>query len=263
MVATIHDVSREGQGQWMTNRFRRLFDIAETLLYRLPYQQIIAVSQSTADALVSRWHVDADRIRVVPNGISLPTGEDLAIEHPREIDLVFAGRFVPTKNIEDLIEVVSMCHDAGAARRALLIGDGPLFGAMVEKTRALGLSGVIEFCGRKTNAEVLELLRRAKVFFHASSREGFPVVMVEAMAHGLPVVAYRVPGVVDVIEHGATGLLVTERDTRALATACMKLLASSESRAVMTKNARRVVDESLTISKMADRILDAYAAGRS
>ena len=52
MVATIHDVSRGGDGQWMSNRFRRLIGLAETVLYRIPYAKIIAVSQSAADALV-------------------------------------------------------------------------------------------------------------------------------------------------------------------------------------------------------------------
>ena len=52
MVATIHDVSRGGDGQWMSVRFRPLIGLAETVLYRIPYAKIIAVSQSAADALV-------------------------------------------------------------------------------------------------------------------------------------------------------------------------------------------------------------------
>ena len=262
MVATIHDVSRSGSGhdgQWMTNRFRRLIGLAETVLYRIPYGRIIAVSQSTADALVNRWGVPAARVHVVRNGIALPSETAASPAPPRDIDLIYAGRFVPTKNIGDLIEVVRTLHAAGVVRRAALVGEGPLRDEMAAKARAAGLANVIEFTGRKGNAEVLDLLRRGKVFFHASSREGFPVVMVEAMACGLPVVAYRIPGVVDVIDDGVTGVLVEEHDTAAHAAACRRLLEDAAERERLARAGRETVVESLTLATMTDRVVRVYA----
>jgi glycosyltransferase involved in cell wall biosynthesis len=261
MVATIHDVSRSGSGhdgQWMTNRFRWLIGLAETVLYRIPYGRIIAVSQSTADALVKRWGVPASRVHVVPNGIELPPEPVAGAAPPRDIDLIYAGRFVPTKNIGDLIDVVSRLHAAGAVSRVALVGEGPLWDEMVAKARAAGLADVIEFTGRKGNAEVLDLLRLGKVFFHASSREGFPVVMVEAMACGLPVVAYRIPGVVDVIDDGVTGVLVPERDIAAHAAACRRLLEDNAERQRLAKAGRERVVESLTLATMTDRVEAVY-----
>ena len=262
MVATIHDVSRSGSGhdgQWMTNRFRRLIGLAETVLYRIPYGRIIAVSQSTADALVNRWGVPAARVHVVRNGIELPSETAASPAPPRDIDLIYAGRFVPTKNIGDLIEVVRTLHAAGVVGRAARVGEGPLRDEMAAKARAAGLADVIEFTGRKGNAEVLDLLRRGKVFFHASSREGFPVVMVEAMACGLPVVAYRIPGVVDVIDDGVTGVLVEEHDTAAHAAACRRLLEDAAERERLARAGRETVVESLTLATMTDRVVRVYA----
>jgi|GEM_PF-452296 len=261
MVATIHDVSRGGDGQWMSNRFRRLIGLAETVLYRIPYPQIIAVSQSTADALVQRWGVAARRVHVVPNGIELPPQPGPSDAPARDIDLIYAGRFVPTKNIEDLIEVVRILHAAGAVGRVALVGEGPLWDEMVGRSRAAGLADVIDFTGRKSNADVLEVLHRAKVFFHASSREGFPVVMVEAMACGLPVVAYRIPGVVDVIEDGETGTLVAERDTTAHATECLRLLKDSTVRQSMSRAGRDHCKRDLTLEQMAADIERIYSRG--
>jgi len=258
MVATIHDVSRGGDGQWMSNRFRRLIGLAETVLYRIPYPKIIAVSQSTADALVHRWGVAARRVHVVPNGIELPLEAAPGEGPARDVDLIYAGRFVPTKNIEDLIEVVRQLHDRGVVGRAMLVGEGPLWETMVARAREAGLADVIEFPGRKTNAEVLELLHRAKVFFHASSREGFPVVMVEAMACGLPVVAYRIPGVVDVIEDGETGTLVAERDTTALARECQRFLEDPERRQSISRAGRDRCERSLTIEQMVEAVEAIY-----
>ena len=258
MVATIHDVSRGGDGQWMSNRFRRLIGLAETVLYRIPYPQIIAVSQSTADALVQRWGVAARRVQVVPNGIELPPEAAPGEGPARDVDLIYAGRFVPTKNIEDLIEVVRQLHGKGVVGRAMLVGEGPQWETMVARAREAGLADVIEFPGRKSNAEVLEILRRGKVFFHASSREGFPVVMVEAMACGLPVVAYRIPGVVDAIQDRLTGVLVTERDTVSHAAACRQLLEDAPERERLATSGRKQVVQSLTIQAMTDRVEAVY-----
>jgi glycosyltransferase involved in cell wall biosynthesis len=258
MVATIHDVSRGSDGQWLTNRFRRLTRITETLLYRIPYRHIIAVSESTAIALVERHGVSRSRIRIIPNGIELPERASVASDS-KDIDLIFAGRFVPTKNIEDLIEITRISHAAGAARKAILVGDGPLHKPMLERIQLAGLADVIQCPGRKDNAEVLGLLARAKVFFHASSREGFPVVMVEAMACELPVVAYDVPGVVDVIENNVTGILVPERDVQAHAKACIDLLSSNDRRSSLAAAGREMTVQMLSSTKMADRILDVYS----
>jgi glycosyltransferase involved in cell wall biosynthesis len=260
MVATIHDVSRANSGQWMNDRYLRLTSLAERLLYRLPYRRIIAVSESTASALVSRWAVKRQRICVIPNGVELPLNGQAARSSPRHIDLIFAGRFVPTKNIEDLLEVVRLCRESGLLRRAMLVGDGPLLDTMVRHAKEAALLDVVEFPGRKDNAEVLDLLQSAKVFFHASSREGFPVVMLEALACGTPVVAYEVPGVTDVIDNGITGVLVSERDTAAHARACAELLASNERRAEMGAAGIKAISQALTVATMTDRVLDAYRA---
>jgi L-malate glycosyltransferase len=263
MVATIHDVSRSGSGhdgQWMTNRCRSIIGLAETVLYRIPYGRIIAVSQSTADALVRRWGVPASRVHVVPNGIELPPEPADGVAPPRDIDLIYAGRFVPTKNIGDLIDIVARLHAARVVSRVALVGEGPLWDEMVAKARAAGLADVIEFTGRKGNAEVLDLLRRSRVFFHASSREGFPVVMVEAMACGLPVVAYRIPGVVDVIDDGVTGVLVNERDTAAHAAACRRFLEDATERERLAVAGRKRVVTSLTLATMTDRVGAVYAS---
>ena len=257
MTATIHDVSRGRDGQWMSNSFGRLIALAEALLYRLPYPNIIAVSRSTADALVARWGVKRKRIHVIPNGLEM-----VSVDKPlcdRDIDLMYAGRFVQTKNIQDLIAIADICFKAGAIRKVVLVGDGPLLETMKTRVKNMGLSDVIEFAGQRSNLEVLELLRRAKLFFHTSSREGFPVVMIEAMTCQTPIVAYNIPGVVDVIEHEKTGLLVAERDTSQHAQACMALLASDAKRLAMGTEGRTRVAESLTIEKMTDRVLQVYA----
>ena len=84
------------------------------------------------------------------------------------------------------------------------------------------------------------------------------MVMVEAMACGLPVVAYRIPGVVDVIDDGVTGLLVEEHDTAAHAAACRRLLEDAAQRERLATAGRERVVESLTLATMTDRVEAIY-----
>jgi len=255
MIATIHDVSRSNKGQWLSTRFNWLIRSIETVLYRIPYRRIVTVSKSTADALICQWNVNRDRICVIENGIELPS---FALPgNERDIDLIFAGRFVPTKNINELVDISRICHNAGVANKVLLVGEGPLIEPIKTQISDQKMDNVIQLIGRRNNGEVLNLLKRSKIFFHASSREGFPVVMVEAMACETPIVAYAVPGVIDAVDD-RTGLLVDEHDTHAHAEACIKLLKCAASREEMGKAGRAKVLESLTLHHMVDRIVVLY-----
>lgn len=256
VVAMIHDVSRGESGQWMSNRGRRLISLAETILYRLPYDRIIS-HDSTKHALVNRWRVPAGRIRTVNNGIDLER-----IPHQdntkRDIDILFAGRIVPTKNTDDLLEVIAKCRAARPNLTARIIGDGPLLPQMREHAKRLNLDGCVEFTGAVDNEQVLDALRRAKLFVHTSSREGFPVVLVEAMASGAAIVATRIPGTIDVVDEETTGLLVDEHDIAAMATRVVALLDDDVFRKQIADAARRMVAERLTSKTMADHVSRVY-----
>jgi glycosyltransferase involved in cell wall biosynthesis len=170
--------------------------------------------------------------------------------------LVFAGRLVEQKNPLILVEVLSQLREAGV--RLLVIGDGPLAGAMRERARALGVLDRIELCGALAHEAALEALARGAVLLLPSLWEGLPIVLLEAMAIGVPVVASAVGGVPEVVEHGATGLLVEGQAPEGYAKAVRRLLHEPGLHARIAADARRLVAERFSWAAVRQAYLETY-----
>jgi len=132
--------------------------------------------------------------------------------------VLFVGRLAEKKGVQYLIEAMQWV-DA----RLVIVGDGPLDGALRRRTKELGLEGKVLFLGAKSHEELPEIYASADVFCAPSvtasdrDQEGFGLVILEAMASGLPVVASRSGGITEIVKDGWNGLLAEERDSRGLA----------------------------------------------
>jgi glycosyltransferase involved in cell wall biosynthesis len=166
---------------------------------------VIAVSRAIAEA--ARKHGARD-VRVIPNGVDLPPVAGDEDEPPH---IVYAGRLSKEKGVLELVE-------ATRGLPLIVAGDGPL------RARVPGARGFVP------RDEVERLLARAAVVACPSRREGFGVTCLEAMAHGKPVVASAVGGLLDLVVDGETGLLVPSRDPRALRGALERLLGDRDLR---------------------------------
>ncbi len=180
----------------------------------------VAIAVSSALAETAR-RLGARDVRVIPNGIELPACVAEPADPPH---VLFAGRLAPEKGIEELV---------AAARGLPLVvaGDGPLR-HLVPAAR-----GVV------SRAELHRLYGAASVVACPSRREGFGVACAEAMAHGRAVVASAVGGLLDLVEHERTGLLVPPRDPPALRAALERLLGDGELRARLGAAACAHVEE--------------------
>jgi len=160
---------------------------------------VLCPSEALAEAARS---LGAREVRVVPSGVELPDDTGTPDE-PRHA--LFVGRLSEEKGVLDFVAATE-----GIPR--VIVGDGPL--------RAL----VPDAIGFVSNLELKEHYRRAAVVVCPSHREGYGVVAREAMAHGRPVIATPVGGLIDAIEDGVTGLLVAPYDPPALRAAVARLL---------------------------------------
>lgn len=149
------------------------------------------------------------RIEVIPNGIDLPS------KRSRGEKIVSLGRLHPVKGIEFLIAAV---RDIENCPELLVAGSGPEEERLKEMAKGLN----IRFLGRIPESE--ELFLQGRVFVLPSLSEGLPQAALEAMSYGLPVVATRVGGIPEVVEHGKTGLLVEPGNPQALREAIERLL---------------------------------------
>ena len=193
----------------------------------------IAVSQSTADFLVQQRHVPKERVRLIWNGAPLddfaPVDRDRARATRRALglpdDAVVVGsiaRLNEQKGHRYLVDAAALLLARRPDVRVLVVGDGDLAPSLREQAHALGLLDRVLFTGHRT--DVRDLLGAIDVFAIASTYEGTPLSLFEAMAAGKTIVSTAVDGCREVLEDGVTGLLVPPRDPGALAAALLRVV---------------------------------------
>jgi glycosyltransferase involved in cell wall biosynthesis len=133
------------------------------------------------------------------------------------------GTMYEVKGHTYLIEACRLLQERGIHFICNLVGDGPFRTALTEQVAQAGLVERVHFLGQRTRGEVIKLLQGAEVLVvpsiptRSGRREGIPVVLMEAMASGLPVVASGISGIPELVEDGQSGLLVKPRDPQAIA----------------------------------------------
>lgn len=159
------------------------------------------------------------------------------------IRLMAAGRLTEQKRLDRFLTLVAHIRRlAGVAIKAVIIGEGPQRAQLTQQATELGLfPDVVEFRG--IVPDVTMVYREADIFVLTSDWEGTPNVALEAMASGLPVVATRVGGVPDVIQHGQTGFLADSGDEGAMIEALLKLVSNVDLRMQMGARARAYVED--------------------
>lgn len=232
LVATIHDTSSASAGagdQWLSAGDRTLARAAERLIYTLGYTRVLTVSQAVADDLVTRMGVPRGRVSVVPNAIDV---ERIAAipAHAHEADLVFVGRLIPHKHPEAFLHAAAMVdarrRTAGQVPlRLRIIGGGPL----LETTRALagqlGLGAQMLHLGEvAAHDDVIAQIKASSVLVLPSTREGFGLVLAEAMVCRTGVLAWSLPPVAETLGPELVDALVPPHDVQALALAIEQLL---------------------------------------
>lgn len=219
---------------------------------------VVHVSESQAREAAVLGLCPPGRTRVIANGVdaeriragALPRDAAraaLGLE-PGTLVLGTVARLDPVKALDVLLEAFARVSRAQPAVHLVVIGDGPEAGRLRALARTLGVDARVRFAGLVADAS--RLLPAIDVYVSASRREGLPLSLLEAMALGLPVVATRVPGHVDVVAEGVTGLLAAQGDPAGLAEALGALLADAARRETMGEAGRRHVENRFRVEQM-------------
>jgi len=196
----------------------------------------LVISESTRADLVARG-ITAARVRVVPVGVDHATYRpDPAVPRSETPAILHLGRIRQYKGIQSLVTALPAVRAQVPGAELWIAGSGPYERAL--RARARGVDGV-KFLGRRSQAEVVDLLRRAWVVASASIKEGWGLTMVEGNACGTPTVATRVPGLVESVRDGETGFLVPYGDEAALVAALVTILADPPLRDRLGEAGRR------------------------
>jgi glycosyltransferase involved in cell wall biosynthesis len=176
---------------------------------------VVALSTEQATFLESHYALEHDRITVIPNGVDPrfyprpgPPGPSTASS--QSFKLLFVGRLDEQKNVPRLVDAMSYVT---SPVELVIVGDGELRDEIADRIAALGLRNVT-LAGAARGDELVRWYRWADAFVLPSDKEGMPLVLLEAMAAGLPIVATDVPGTRQLVD--GVGLLV-EPNPRSLA----------------------------------------------
>ena len=205
------------------------------LLHRWIYNRmdrVVAVSEDIARKL-AKIGVPKAKIQVVANGVDrrFAPGDRAATRRrfglPAEGCIVlFVGLLVPVKGLEILVEACARI--AGEKPLCLLVGEGPQQLDLQRIAAERGIADQLRFVGRRSTDEIPAWMAAADMLVLPSYSEGRPNVVLEAQACGLPVVATRVGGTLELVRDGVTGLLVESGDAQGLAEAVERLRSDRE-----------------------------------
>lgn len=224
----VHAHGHDMSARWLDRRWRRLY--AE-------YGRadgIIVVNRSMKQRLESLG-LEAGTIHRIPYGVDIPPR---AVVRParRTVHCLAVGRMVAKKAPLVTLEAFERAYRKNADLRLTMVGAGPLEAQAAAFVRRHGLDGVVALRGAQPPDVVQTLLQSADVFLQHSvvgpdgDEEGMPVVILEAMAHALPVLSTRHAGIPEAVKDEETGLLVEEGDIAAMTEALIRIAADVDMR---------------------------------
>lgn len=186
---------------------------------------LVTAAPSARDEIVEHYGADPSRITIAPHGIAerfSPGGT----RHDRPL-VVAVARLMPQKGVDELIDALVRVRRAVPDAEATIVGDGPHRDRLEAVADRAG-AGWIRWAGRVSDDALVDWYRRAWVVASASRREGFGLTLTEAAACGTPTVATRIPGHVDAVADGVSGILAD--DTRDLADRLVEVLTDRDLR---------------------------------
>jgi glycosyltransferase involved in cell wall biosynthesis len=232
LVVTIHDVSYERHPEWYpyhSDRARRWFYDRSARSADL----VITDSEFSRKEIQAAYGIAPDRIRVVPLGVGAPftPAAELACSGPRPDGrfILHVGDLHPRRNVGVLVDALALLRASDDFKDTVLVlvgSDRGSAAATAAHAAALGMAGILRFVSDSSDAQVVDLMRRASVFAYPSLYEGFGLPALEAMACGVPVIASSASSIPEVV--GDAALLVDPRDVRGWYEALTAILGSHE-----------------------------------
>jgi lipopolysaccharide heptosyltransferase II len=225
---------------------------------------IIVPSQVIGRHMVDDFQVSAQNVRCIARSVDLQRFHQQREDNPSKPHPVIAivGRLTPLKGHIYFLRAMAQVLRKMPYVKVWIIGDVPVGKETYREelqvlVRRLGLSDAVEFLG--TRQDVPQLLVKADLLVMSSIvPEAFGRVILEAQAVGVPVVATSVGGVVEIIDHEETGLLVLPKDSEAIAVACLRILSDKKFARQLVTSARQKLESKFTLQHMADSTIAVY-----
>jgi len=230
---------------------------AEWVLSHWVYR-IVGVSNETSKNLVDYEKISPKKIVTIRNGVVGDTFQRPINKFAKRAELGIpssapviglAARLTEQKGLTFLLQALPAVLRAQRDLRLVIAGDGPLRRNLEEEAQRVGVGSHVHFLGPRT--DMPDILQLFDVYVLPSIWEGLPMVLLEAMAAGCPIVATNVGGNPDAVRDGYNGYLVPARDPDALATRVIGLLSDRRQREEFGRNGRTLFDREFSAAIMA------------
>ncbi|RKY24796.1 MAG: colanic acid biosynthesis glycosyltransferase WcaL [Planctomycetota bacterium] len=256
IVTTFHGEAEYTGEKRYKKGFAPLFEHGDLIMPMSEREKaaLIRLGCSPRKIVVHRMGIDLARFPFVPR-------------QPREngeVHVLTIARLVEKKGVEYSIRAVANLLKRYPYITYKIVGDGPLRPEMADLIEKLGVGERVNLLGWRQREEVVELFRWGDILLAPSvtsqdgDREGIPVVLMEAMAQGLPVISTWHAGIPELVQDGQSGFLVPERNADALAEKLEHLVKHPDSWSAMGKAGREYVERHHDIDKLNDRLMQLY-----
>jgi len=186
-------------------------------------RHIITLNHSMADDVIMSYGADREKVHIIPSFADQTFFDAPLNENLNNQNIIFVGRLSQEKNLTDILEAFTIVKQIYPKLCLTIVGDGAERARLERKAREFSIHDQIDFIGETD--DVSHYIKNAQCLVLTSHYEGFPLVIVEAMAMGVPVVAYDCPsGPKDTINDGENGYLVPHYDVKRLAKALCKAM---------------------------------------
>jgi glycosyltransferase involved in cell wall biosynthesis len=221
---------------------------------------VVTITDALRAFVVERVGLPAAQVRTIHYGLDEPprAWRPDEVEPPPGRVLLCVGRLVEQKGYDVAVRALPTVRAAHPDAVLVLVGDGPLRGELAALAGRLGVADAVVFAGR--SGDVGGWMRHAEALVHPARWEGFGLVVLEAMVHGLPVAAARASALPELVEDGVSGLLVPPDDPERLADALRRLLGDDAERRRLGAGAQERARTRFSVARMANATVELYSS---
>ena len=229
--------------------------------------RVIVCSESMKNEICDHFDIPSEKVDIIPNAIDVTkykTSVDRGAVRQRygvgysNKLILCVGRLVPQKGVEYFIRAIPTIANNYPEAKYIIVGEGWSRDKLEAEARATGHSDKIHFTGFASDKDVIELMTSADVLIVPSIYEPFGIVALEGMATGVPVVASKVGGLAEVIDHDKTGLFVYPRSLESIAWGIDRILSDPDHANWLTQNAKEKLHNAYSWEAVAMKTVEVY-----
>ena len=222
-------------------------------------EYVISVSHASEKDILIHFPFLSGKTDVVPVGLDSISEIKRIVLKPEDCQhIVHIGGFTFEKNHVGVLRIFQALVNSNQNVHLHLIGDGPLKPVIEKEVNKMGLNSKITFYGFVNNP--LSYIKAANVFILPSIIEGLPAVILEAMSCEIPVIAYNVGGIKEIVENGKTGWLIEKNDEFGFKDALEIVLGNPNRNSIIIETAKKIATDQYSNDKITDRFLSCYEA---